>query len=687
MPCLCYKYTNYDSYFGNYVNYLDCDGVPRTFNNVPIGTGEPFCASETPTSSLGILVNEVNIEECGSCNTTPTPTPTPTNTPTPTITRTPTRTPVQTPTNTPTPTQTPTNTPTPSTTPIICGSGVTTGVYWYTDCCGNFQNGNTASLTVSFDYTKPFSGVVKLNQPASTTCPTPTPTPTSTPTPTITSTPTNTPTPTITPTKTSTPTPTKSSIPITRLANDCDVITLFDLGVSCNIIKLPTNGDSSDGILGVIITGGTSPYSVFWANGQRTQLITNISQGFYPVTVVDYYGDYTVNTVCSLFLPTPTTTPTPTITPSSTPPPNYGPLCFLAYNDEDIYGPYTFTPNGTYNNYPTWTLVGDVNIVWTGNRWELVGPDMIQPIVNLSGGIFASTTPSAPPLGGWSTFGGNQQYTVNVTNGTCPETIPLSMSLTTQNTTCNTVTNCNGSINVSARFGTPPYQYSINGGVTYQTSNMFVGLCSGSYPITVKDSLNNTITQTAQIQATQNAQTYQININPQPQLTIQSSTDFLSTVTNYFTITTTPSLPPGIVFNFNFTISDIFTANGPGSGTSITNITLLENNTSKSPFNTSTTSVAGDRPNCNPESQEITTDTNDYFLTLNSNTVISGSVTTVLTLTDGQVAQQTNCATNLIQEVYGQISNVIVKGCSCCVGVASTERNLINSNTITYNGA
>ena len=146
MPCLCYKYTNYDSYFGNYVNYLDCDGVPRTFNNVPIGTGEPFCASETPTSSLGILVNEVNIEECGSCNTTPTPTPTPTNTPTPTITRTPTRTPVQTPTNTSTPTQTPTNTPTPSTTPIVCGSGVTTGIYWYTDCCGNFQNGNVAPI-------------------------------------------------------------------------------------------------------------------------------------------------------------------------------------------------------------------------------------------------------------------------------------------------------------------------------------------------------------------------------------------------------------------------------------------------------------------------------------------------------------------------------------------------------------
>jgi hypothetical protein len=34
-----------------------------------------------------------------------------------------------------------TPTPTPSVTPIFCGSGVTTGSYFYTDCCGNFIQG------------------------------------------------------------------------------------------------------------------------------------------------------------------------------------------------------------------------------------------------------------------------------------------------------------------------------------------------------------------------------------------------------------------------------------------------------------------------------------------------------------------------------------------------------------------
>ena len=39
-----------------------------------------------------------------------------------------------------------TPTPTPSVTPIFCGSGVTTGGYYYTDCCGNFVQGADANV-------------------------------------------------------------------------------------------------------------------------------------------------------------------------------------------------------------------------------------------------------------------------------------------------------------------------------------------------------------------------------------------------------------------------------------------------------------------------------------------------------------------------------------------------------------
>jgi gliding motility-associated-like protein len=63
--------------------------------------------------------------------------------------------------------------------------------------------------------------------------------------------------------------------------------------------------------------------------------------------------------------------------------------------------------------------------------------------------------------------------------------------------------NCqpNGSITLTATGGNPPYQYSIDGGVTYQSSNTFSGLAGGTYTIKVKDALNCTSTQTVVLTA------------------------------------------------------------------------------------------------------------------------------------------------------------------------------------------
>lgn len=52
--------------------------------------------------------------------------------------------------------------------------------------------------------------------------------------------------------------------------------------------------------------------------------------------------------------------------------------------------------------------------------------------------------------------------------------------------------NCapNGSITITAQGGTTPYQYSINGGTTWQSSNTFTGLGGGTYNVVVKDANN-----------------------------------------------------------------------------------------------------------------------------------------------------------------------------------------------------
>lgn len=120
---------------------------------------------------------------------------------------------------------TPTPTATPSPTPIICGSGVTTGNFYYTDCCGHLIQGTTSDTLVTLDYSKPFNGITRLNVSASVICSSPTPTPTNTQTATATPTPTN----SQTPTKTPTPTPTKPIVipPCSVLINNSNTVSAY----------------------------------------------------------------------------------------------------------------------------------------------------------------------------------------------------------------------------------------------------------------------------------------------------------------------------------------------------------------------------------------------------------------------------------------------------------------------------
>jgi hypothetical protein len=158
---------------------------------------------------------------------------------------------------------------------------------------------------------------------------------------------------------------------------------------------------------------------------------------------------------------------------------------------------YQFTCNGMRNGKTLWSnQTGSVvrNIVWfpSKNRWEVVGSDYTTPVTLPGGGIAASTNTTSIPDSSWAVIGGTTTYSVNVTQGTCPTNIPLNVLYTITKAECNTNTNCNGSVNVTALYGAPPYIYSINNGGTFQTSNMFNNLCSGTYTILTQDSSGTT---------------------------------------------------------------------------------------------------------------------------------------------------------------------------------------------------
>jgi hypothetical protein len=85
--------------------------------------------------------------------------------------------------------------------------------------------------------------------------------------------------------------------------NTCSPITILPLGIDCVTLAAPTQ-NYLYGSLSVNITGGTAPYGIFWKspNGVTSygNNIINVPPGNYVVTVVDYWGDLTATTTCSL---------------------------------------------------------------------------------------------------------------------------------------------------------------------------------------------------------------------------------------------------------------------------------------------------------------------------------------------------------------------------------------------------
>lgn len=90
-----------------------------------------------------------------------------------------------------------------------------------------------------------------------------------------------------------------NTIPTLKRPNECDVITIFPMGVEC-IVQNPTNDKTFDGLVALAITGGTPPYTIYWDIGSFAPALANLSVGEYSATVVDYYGDFTANTTCVL---------------------------------------------------------------------------------------------------------------------------------------------------------------------------------------------------------------------------------------------------------------------------------------------------------------------------------------------------------------------------------------------------
>jgi len=453
-----------------------------------------------------------------------------------------------------------------------------------------------------------------------------------------------------------TPTPNEA----VSIINNCDTVTLFDIGLRCNVERPPSTSTSTDGILSIIVTGGTSPYTVYWNGIQGNQRLIGVGQGSYPVTVVDYYGDYTASTVCSLTVPT--ATPIPTATPTPTPTPiSYPNLCFISQEPNISYGPIQFIWNGNsanFNGKPTWSGTYNstpLTVRWVTqnqlSRWEIQG-------WNFTAGIPVSTNTTNIPNSAWSMAGG-QPADITMEARTCPPFLPLRTSITKQDSTC--PNSNNGSIIISAIDGISGYSYSINGGVTYTTNNIFTNLPPNTYTVVVKDSATPTPnTTTTQISI--------VNLNQITNYTFSvQSTNQYSTGTGKKTfewrLNITPPLPPGKSIRLAFQISTNNFLYQPGNGI-FDNTWEVKKNGIVFPRSSESVVGLGSTPRVGCSSNlKSGMQTNRYygdspiFLTISHGDVITGTITSLLAITQNQVVA--NCATKLESESMVQLTSVL----------------------------
>ena len=456
---------------------------------------------------------------------------------------------------------------------------------------------------------------------------------------------------------------------LTTGVSDCDVITLFQMGVECNISQ-PTQPESTDGIASLIITGGTPPYTISWSNGSVGPTIFNLSAGSYGATVVDYYGDFTANTICTLTGITPTTTTTSTSTTS--PYPNEYELCMVT--NMLVQGVYVetqthFNPNGIYDGKPAWISDDSQQaIIWDTSQSQWLVSAATPTLY-----VISNLNPTYPPIyGSWFLIGNTGS--VIVYEGLCQSLpvegklklgegiTPLTMNVTKNQTICG----CDGGITITANGGTPPYTYSIDAGLTYKNMPIFNNLCSGTYNVLVVDD-NGIITSSSIIlNSPSKPTTYNVSLNTTSN-TVEISNN---SVTKQYetTIKITPPLPDGVSLTFNIGHLNVSKSSpNSESATFQSSSSLIINGDSLEPIvgfdESETKSII---PGCQSNDVYVYSNSEQWAQVIITNADIL-SLTTITSVTKNE---SINCYIGTSDEKYS-ITNLKLSGCNCCTVITT----------------
>jgi hypothetical protein len=319
-----------------------------------------------------------------------------------------------------------------------------------------------------------------------------------------------------------------------------------------------------------------------------------------------------------------------------------------------------FNPNGEDSNgYNTWISDDTIySVIWNAplSKWEVTGGTL--PYL-----MFSSS--SYPPLNSWYILGALGEITSN--EGICNIINPTSFKTSVNHPTCA----CDGSLTVIMTNGYPPFQYSINGGVTYQNSPIFTKLCSGTYYVKVIDSLENIYTNSVVLNNATPPTVYTLKLNTTSKTSVNTSTNLTK---NYITtVNVTPKLPNGVSLTFDLSHNNNFYSS-PTNDTSsqVMNSILFINGTPQTiSFNnitsnsTSFSTVAGCQAN-----QLFYTGISEYWnsITITNTDIIELQTTSIIT----KSLPMTICSVGTSNETYS-INNASISGCGCCIVRAVNE--------------
>ncbi len=215
-----------------------------------------------------------------------------------------------------------------------------------------------------------------------------------------------------------------------------------------------TNADCQTGTGGTIetiITGGLMPYYTSWSIGDTTQNLYNLTPDEYQLLIVDANGCSHHDTATVLLL-----------------------SLSVDYDSAEV---------SCYGGNDAWI---SANVVQGEEPYEFVwsNGESSSTISNLSTGEYSVIITDAENC-----------VSLDTINISSPDSIEIGLNITTPDCYGNTT----GAITVNATGGIPPFQYSIDGGTNFLSTNDFSELSAATLNIVIQDDNNCTNSITAEI--------------------------------------------------------------------------------------------------------------------------------------------------------------------------------------------